>query len=362
MFFSKRNDKFGLVDAQGNQIIPFEYEYLTQIYSTPVHEHLAKNFTYISAFQNKTYGVLDTQGNCILPFEYQRIGEYAINDLFVVCKNGKWGVVDKNNETVLDFEYEALGDYFVGEGIIAKKGGLYGIIRKDGSELVPFIHNKISYMHPADAYLKQPHWLLYDIDFQGRRHTFGYNYLPIDTSIYRGHTQLTGNFTSKSRCEYTMAVYAGNLDFGKIILKSDGEEWEQVEYSKYKPIAPEHSYKYALAELCALLEQKKPVDAKLLKTLFGKVHTWSYIFWEQLSPFLNPDNIFCVAELMIIGLKKAAHKEDIACGRKIFYEQGLRILHKHSSTPQAYEVFCQRLLAAVEKTPAKHTFLIDCFF
>jgi hypothetical protein len=366
MHIIRQDNKCGLTDEQNNPLIPCQYQSLSPILPTlnprsvNMYAEIGKK-EYVCAQKEGYFGVISLENAPILPFEYAEIRRYAINDLFVVRKNQKWGVVNRSNEIIVAFDYDDLGNYFIGEGIIAKQGDFYGIIRSDGSQIVPFMYEHISYLDPADANLRYPHWLLYALRYQGRKYTFGYNYLPIDISIYGEQTQLTANFIAKNRCEYTLAVCAGNLDLGKIILKSDGEEWAQVEYSKYRIIAPENSYQYALDQLASQLQQNLPIDAKYLKNLFGKVYTWSYLFWQKISPYLNADNLHCVAEIMLIGLKKAAAKDDIACGRKIFYQQGLRLLHQHCSSTD-YESHCNYLLAAVAKTPEKHKFLLDCFF
>jgi hypothetical protein len=362
----RQDNKCGLSDDNNNLLIPCLYQSLSPILPTlnrrSVHEYAEIGTNeYVCAQKDGYCGVLSLENAPILPFEYEEIRRYSIDDLFVVRKNQKWGVVNRNNELIVAFEYDDLGNYFVGGGIIAKQNNLYGIIKADGSQIVPFSYDNMQYVDPEDGYLRQPHWLLYQITHQNRKYTFGYNYLLLDLSIYGQQTQLTGNFVSKNRCEYTLSVYAGNLDFGKIILKSDGEEWEQVEYSKYRLVSPENSYTYALDQLATQLQQNLPTDAKYLKNLLGKVYTWSHLFWEKISPYINANNLHCVAEIMVIGLKKAASKEDIACGKKIFYEQGLRLLHQHSSTAD-YETHCNYLLAAVAKTPVKRQFLLDCFF
>lgn len=366
MHIIQQAKQFGLNDNNNKLLIPCIYESLSPILPTlkprtvDMYEQIGKN-EYVCAKKSGYFGAITVENELILPFEYDEIRRYAVADLFVVCKNKKWGAVNRSNQIMLPFDYDDLGNYFVGEGIIAKKGDFYGIIRPDTSEIVPFIYDNLTYGDPADGALRYPHWLLYDATYQGRKYTFGYNYQPLDVSIYGQPQQLTANFIDKNRCEYTLAVVAGHLPFGKIIVKSDGEEWEQVEYSKYRIISPENSYKYALAQLCEALRQNKVITTAYLKTLFAKVYTWSYLFWEAVSPLVTPQNLHAVAELMLIGLKKTASKGDIACGKKTFYEQGLRILKQHSSVVE-YENHCNYLLAAVAKTPTKHSFLLDCFF
>lgn len=371
MRITQNGDKFGLFDEKNNALIPCEYQRLSPIIvklgkrSVDAYDAIGKK-ELVCAQKNDLFGVFDLDGAPVLPFEYEAIGRYAIGDFFTVRKGGKWGIISRSGESVLPFAYDALGHFFAGEGIIAKKGDFYGIIRRDGSEIVPFIYDFLQYEEPADGYLKYPHWLLYEAVYQGRTYTFGYNYLPIDLSIYGATTQRSAKFTSSSRCEYYLSVSTSIFPCGKVVLKSDGEEWEEQSPNRYQPLQPENSYQHALADLLTRLEQGAAVDAAYLKTTFGKVYTWSYIFWDKIRPFLREDNhayIFdCVVEIMLLGLQQPASKEDGAAGRRNFYEQGLRLIHAHTSAEQ-YEVYCNYMLNALkEKNPAKHAFLLDCFF
>ncbi len=52
------------------------------------------------------YGVIDEQGNQVIPNKYLYL-EYAYRDYFIVCgENGKLGVVDKNDNIIVDLQYD----------------------------------------------------------------------------------------------------------------------------------------------------------------------------------------------------------------------------------------------------------------
>lgn len=69
-----------------------------------------ENKNYNITIKNKNskniYGVIDSNGNIIIPEEYLYL-EYAYSDYFIVCgQNGKLGVINKDNNVVLDLKYD----------------------------------------------------------------------------------------------------------------------------------------------------------------------------------------------------------------------------------------------------------------
>ncbi len=70
----------------------------------------------LAAKKNGKWGLVDYNGNCILPFEYDEIyqcydffsKEYSRIHEITAKKNGKWGVVDLNNQVLMPFEQKKL--------------------------------------------------------------------------------------------------------------------------------------------------------------------------------------------------------------------------------------------------------------
>ncbi|MBR6253015.1 MAG: WG repeat-containing protein [Clostridia bacterium] len=65
---------------------------------------------------NQKCGVIDLKGNEIIPFEYEhikavwKIGSDESDKKYIVCKNNKWGVIDQNREVVLPIEFDEIDE------------------------------------------------------------------------------------------------------------------------------------------------------------------------------------------------------------------------------------------------------------
>ncbi|WP_179955064.1 WG repeat-containing protein [Maribacter luteus] len=116
-FIFKSDDKFGLVDINGNVSIPPLYFKLYYWNDYDVYNAITS--------ENK-WGVLDEKNNELLPLIYERI---VIDqpDFIVVKKNNKYGVVDIKNNLLIPFEYDKLFT------ISSKKCGSRHVGTKDGT-------------------------------------------------------------------------------------------------------------------------------------------------------------------------------------------------------------------------------------
>ncbi len=102
----------------------------------------------ISRAKNDTaYGLLDKNGSQILPFEYDRIGFFS-EGLAVVSKNGKYGYVNTKGEFVIDLKFDFIDQVMVwGEMRNGKakfyRDNKYGIIDSLGKEVFPAIFQDV---------------------------------------------------------------------------------------------------------------------------------------------------------------------------------------------------------------------------
>ena len=88
----RKNNKLGVVDIHGNEIIPCLYDI--------IHE----DGTLYRVCKDNKWGVLDSFGTTIIPLEYDHLGNFA-NDISKVRKNDYLGYIDKNNRIVADIKY-----------------------------------------------------------------------------------------------------------------------------------------------------------------------------------------------------------------------------------------------------------------
>lgn len=362
---------YGLHNLQTDtNILPIEYEFLDNINRTFKKRDCSYSYLfeseYIRAKKSGACALLSLDGEEILPFEYEDMRRYAINDQIVVKKNGKWGLINLQKEVLIPFEYDFLGDCFIAGGLVAKKNGFYGIIRPDQSILLPFEYDKIEYDVDKDTARKHAagelEWFYFDVMYKGARIHFGKDYRHIDLSMY-GYCGVSGTGSRDenglSDWTYRINVTTGTLGYGKVCLNELGEELERDDRYNYSPILPENSYRYALDTLKQALQNGQIADAKTLKKLFGKVHTWTAKYWDELEPLLNAQNIEVAEQLLEIGLKKAARKQDIANGKKEFYTRGVEIVQKNA--PERSQALSEKLLEAVKKSADKTKLVSECF-
>lgn len=196
------NDKYGIVDGNGNEILGIKYrnieydEYtnsfkikdsygklgIWKIENDAVIQKVSNSYDLIelmdkekqlySVSSNGQYGVITFEEQFILGIGYDKIGidstkfdvenRYIMyNELIPVQKDGKWGIFNINGENVAPIEYEELGceisrvsnqknlknivmvpEYGL---IVLRKEGKYGLINWKGEQIITFALSAIYY-------------------------------------------------------------------------------------------------------------------------------------------------------------------------------------------------------------------------
>lgn len=142
-FEIKQNNKYGIIDVNGNLLIPIEYDYLYQPYNS-------KNSIVVGK-QGK-YGVVNWKNNIKLPFEYESIGVIGDN-FFQVKKNSKSGIVDKYNRVKVPFKYNYIFVYKSGFMSVRMKNGKEGVLNSKGREIIPTIYDSVSFHRKSKLYI-----------------------------------------------------------------------------------------------------------------------------------------------------------------------------------------------------------------
>lgn len=124
-----KNGMVGYINGDGVIEIPLMY----QRYPNDLKSGLFSD-GYVKVYKNNKYGILDSCGNEIVPF----VNESAnlINKLISVKRGGKVGVVNLKNETVIQFNYDlidALNEYY----FLTRFEGQFGVITKTGRGVLP---------------------------------------------------------------------------------------------------------------------------------------------------------------------------------------------------------------------------------
>ena len=96
------NRKWGIVDFDGEIIIPFEYDEIKSLTIKPM----------MIMVKDGLYGLVSDKGKILIPFQYDRMLEDKMvaathrKNLFAVMKMGKIGMVDQNNNPVLPLLFD----------------------------------------------------------------------------------------------------------------------------------------------------------------------------------------------------------------------------------------------------------------
>jgi hypothetical protein len=129
-----KNEKCGLMDANGKIIVPCEYDILIDGFNEMGLAQVSKKHL---------IGYVNTKGKEVIKCKYQSVGYFKEGLLDVRLKD-KWGYIDIEDKTVIPFKYE-IGIWFE-EGLarVAKReAGIYyfGFIDKEGDEVIPLIYS-----------------------------------------------------------------------------------------------------------------------------------------------------------------------------------------------------------------------------
>ena len=127
-------DKFGLIDKEGNVIIPFDYQKLVL---TTVNAY--------SAQQNDKWGFVTKSNQILIPFDYDLTSDF-IENVCAVKKDGKWGFIDLINKVVIPFLYDGCTDFKAGLAGV-EQNGKWGMIDKMNQLLIDY---QYEYLTPVD--------------------------------------------------------------------------------------------------------------------------------------------------------------------------------------------------------------------
>lgn len=117
----KKEDKYGYIDINGNEVIAVQYD-------------MANNFTkkdYAKVKKDGKWGYINQEGKAIIPIEYSYCGEVS-NDIVAVGNGGKYGFMSMDGSKVCDLIYDKVEAF--DENGLAKvvQNGKYGYIDKNG--------------------------------------------------------------------------------------------------------------------------------------------------------------------------------------------------------------------------------------
>lgn len=136
----KKNGKWGFIDNNGIEIIPFQYDRIGRQNMDNSEEFSFSN-KLAAVKKDDKWGFIDRKGNIIIPFQYDDVCSF--NSTYTkACKNGKWGIISNKNEELVPFEYsEILWEEHT--LIPVKKDSNWGFIDLKNNTIIPFLYDNI---------------------------------------------------------------------------------------------------------------------------------------------------------------------------------------------------------------------------
>ena len=136
----RRNGLRGIIDIQGNELLPCIYEEINSVRNTTTDEIL------FHVEKDNMCGIISLSGKIIIPFKkYDAIYNYCLdNNTMFVKKNGVWGGININtgNETI-PFKYINIHNIFPELKLIfAESENGSGYIDFEGKIIIPLIHSE----------------------------------------------------------------------------------------------------------------------------------------------------------------------------------------------------------------------------
>lgn len=128
----KKEEKYGLVDNKGRKILETQYANIQ-----PLGKENTSN--YIIQTEEGKYGIATYSDKIVLDATYDQIQPIHKNDMYVVTKKGKQVVVNSQGEELLNGDYNQIKDILKNkdQGIIFEKNGKYGVMNYEGEQIIP---------------------------------------------------------------------------------------------------------------------------------------------------------------------------------------------------------------------------------
>ena len=144
---TNKNDKQGVVDKNGNVILPHIF---TKKYGGP-----SNNYELLLSI-GSTSGLYNLNENrWTIPLMYDELTLLSNNQLYVAKKEGKWGVIDKNNVVIVPFEWSQVSQIYNLENyVLVTKDQLQGVFSIVEKKLtIPCIYSSVRKLDRQNSFL-----------------------------------------------------------------------------------------------------------------------------------------------------------------------------------------------------------------
>jgi len=166
-----KDNKFGLTDAQGNLVVPVQfdnitYDYLRKFYKLKsgklvglyfpgekvttdiVYDEILPDGMSLIAIKDKKRGLMDYKGNILVPIEYDQLNDYSYGR-YKVVKDKKNGIVSKEGKILIPLEYDSVDSFaFTFKDLFkVEKGGKKGVVNSENKIIIPIEFEFVDDIH-----------------------------------------------------------------------------------------------------------------------------------------------------------------------------------------------------------------------
>ena len=126
----QKQGKYGLINMDGTEILPCEYEEIKALQGVENAILLQKE---------GKYGIVNNEGKTLIEPNYveiQGLGKEASQGFIVKNQEGKYGIIDISNKQVLETKYDAISKIHKGDYYVVTENGKQKVVKKDGTEIL----------------------------------------------------------------------------------------------------------------------------------------------------------------------------------------------------------------------------------
>jgi|GEM_PF-4274891 len=150
MAFVQKDGEYYIINEEGERLEFYDCEYDESFDFDEFYFDLDGNILKIT--KNKKSGAIGKNGDIVIPFEYDYISNFE-NGLARVEKNGKWGLIDESGNVILSpSEYTRMGTVDENGYCFVEKGNsrLCGLIHKNGDAVDVIVPEKYDWVYYPD--------------------------------------------------------------------------------------------------------------------------------------------------------------------------------------------------------------------
>lgn len=181
VYYALKNGKYGAVNQQGKEILPFIFEDVLQYHNTQDHIFLLdRNKNLLIVEKKQKWGAYNLTGQLVIPFDYDKLEFDEGHEWGIFQRNQKWGYINQAGDIMLSAQFDEANIMSENHALV-KKGKKWAIIDKEGRYKSNYIYENERFMSFQDGLCPLQYeglWGLIDTNAKWR-------VLPIYENLFR---------------------------------------------------------------------------------------------------------------------------------------------------------------------------------